>query len=161
MKLYFEASRTVRQWTPTEKQFVLDTLNNAQSWPVGTWSESKIRSRADWTIALESQDLINSYPGMKGLSVTFMAETPRKTYFSYENWTNLPSTLRGQYTLKEYRQYLVNHEAGHALGLSHPKRKQGTYAVLAPVMMQQTLGLSGFGPNVWPTPEERSLIFNV
>jgi len=158
MKLYFDTSQSGRAFTSSEKKFILDTLNDRRSWPCSKWTESKVRSRSDWAIVLESQELIDSYPGMKGLSVTFMSEQPRRTFFSYENWSSLPNALKGTYTLKDYRQYLVNHEAGHALGLPHPRRRYATS--LVPVMVQQTLGLQGLRPNVWPIDEERGLIFN-
>jgi hypothetical protein len=60
-----------------------------------------------------------------------------------------------QGNLPEYRLYVINHEVGHALGNGHVQCPRA--GALAPVMMQQTLGIStpGVGsckPNPWPYP---------
>lgn len=162
MKVYFEISQTCRPFTDSEKRFILSILNDRRSWTSPRhWSETKVRNNADWSVGLESQSYIDSFPGMKGLSVTFMQEMPRRSLLSYDNWTHVPDALRGIYNVKEYRTYLVNHELGHGLGLPHISSRDAKKSMLAPIMIQQTRGLQGYVANLWPRSDERETLYQM
>jgi hypothetical protein len=60
-----------------------------------------------------------------------------------DNWKN--GSARSGQDLNGYRQYVISHEMGHILGQGHAKCL--AKGQLAPIMLQQTLGLRGCLPN--------------
>ena len=123
---------------------------------------------AHWIIIKSSGREIQAIGGDKGLSATIMSNPqlgPRTTLFNKENWTSVPEPLKGLYTLKEYRQYLILHEFGHALAsIEHPENKSLRHGSSAPIMYQHTKGLTvknhlgtqiTLKKNLWPLLEER------
>lgn len=85
---------------------------------------------------------------LRGLSVTVMSK-PALVFINTDNWTRAPPGFAG--SLARYREYLVQHEAGHAfLGLDHlGPRCEGDDR--CPVMYQQSRGTRDCSPNASPT----------
>jgi hypothetical protein len=80
-----------------------------------------------------------------------------RVYINDRRWRRSTPTWPG--SLRDYRHYVVNHEVGHWLGLGHescPGRRRD-----APVMMQQSQGMDGCKPLVWPKMWERNRVAKI
>lgn len=83
------------------------------------------------------------------MSFTFLYLKPPVIVFNQNNWDKKPTGFTG--TLKDYREYLINHEFGHAMSLLHKPRSPQH----CPLMYQQTLGTTKcLTRTSWPTKEE-------
>lgn len=72
-----------------------------------------------------------------------------KAVINLDRW-NLGAEAQSGLPLPEYRNYVISHEVGHALGFGHVACPAPGWP--APVMMQQTKGIDTCAPNPWPFP---------
>ena len=126
------------------------TLANPASWAgSGRWSVQRVAGEdADLVIRLATSSTVGTVCEAAGLedAAYSSCRTGHLVMINLDRWLRAVPEYQGDVAL--YRQYVINHEVGHGLGLGHqacpgPGRP-------APVMQQQTLGLNGCLPNGWP-----------
>lgn len=102
--------------------------------------------KAQMTISLASPHQVDALCAPLPTHGGTSCATGQHVILNYKLWARGVSYFKGQLAL--YREYMVNHEVGHALGHGHEYcSRRGAYA---PVMQQQTLGLDGCKPWAWP-----------
>ncbi|MEP7035589.1 MAG: DUF3152 domain-containing protein [Dermatophilaceae bacterium] len=126
------------------------TLASQSSWiGQGRWSVQRVTGgKVDLVIRLATSATVGKVCGGAGLedAAYSSCRTGQLVMINLDRWLHAVPEYGGDVAL--YRQYVINHEVGHGLGLGHqscpgPGRP-------APVMQQQTLGLNGCLPNGWP-----------
>ena len=155
---------------PTYAKLVDATLANPKSWiGDGTFSFRRIDSGTpDFRVTLTSPETTRQLCGyeIKLESSCYYPPEGRVT-LNEARWVRGATSFEGDDL--GYRQYLINHEIGHAIGfVNHEPCKVN--GALAPVMMQQTFGTANSeimaldpdmkadrsyvcNPNPWPFPE--------
>ena len=134
---------------------VEETLGDPRSWGNGgQMSFQRVGAQAaaagdyEFRVSLVSPGSMETYcPGV-GTGGYTSCRYGERAVINLARWATAVPDYQGD--VATYRQYVVNHEVGHALGNGHedcPGPGQ-----LAPVMQQQTLGLKGCTKNAWPYP---------
>ncbi|TYP89926.1 DUF3152 domain-containing protein [Blastococcus xanthinilyticus] len=130
---------------------VTATLGDPRSWGSGgRMSFQRVGAGAeyDFKVSLVSPGSMETYcPGV-GTGGYTSCRYGERAVINLARWATAVPHYDGD--IATYRQYVVNHEVGHALGNGHvgcPGPGQP-----APVMVQQTLGLDGCVKNAWPYP---------
>lgn len=140
---------------PTFAAAVEATLGDPRSWGHdGAMSFQRVGAAEaaagdyDFRVSLVSPGSMETYcPGV-GTGGYTSCRYGERAVINLARWETAVPDYAGD--IATYRQYVVNHEVGHALGNGHqPCPGPGQ---LAPVMQQQTLGLQGCTKNAWPYP---------
>ncbi len=123
-------------------KMVQATLSDPRSW-VGDGSVRLQRvdgaGNADFQVALTSPDTVHQLCGAQiRFESSCYTSAKGKVVINLARWVRGAKAFNGD--LGTYRQYAINHEVGHALGQHHVGCT--TDGGLAPVMMQQTFGVS-------------------
>ena len=136
-------------------QAVTATLGDPRSWGAGgrmsfqrVGAAEAVAGQFEIRVALVSPGSMERYcPGV-GTGGYTSCRYGDRAVINLARWATAVPHYDGD--IETYRHYVVNHEVGHALGNGHvdcPGPGQ-----LAPVMVQQTLGLQGCVKNAWPYP---------
>ena len=131
------------------------TLGDPGSWGSGgrmsfqrVGATQAATAQYDFRVSLVSPGSMETYcPGV-GTDGYTSCRYGERAVINLARWATAVPHYDGD--IPAYRHYVVNHEVGHALGNGHvdcPGPGQ-----LAPVMLQQTLGLQGCVRNAWPYP---------
>jgi len=121
--------------------YVMGYLNHPDGWSKHGYFFEPVTSGESVLIRLSTPATIQLQCGNGKLSCAELGG--RNMYLNSERWVHgaPPSKL----SLDDYRQYMVSHEIGHILGFDH--KKCPCKGCPAPIMMQQTLGISNCKPN--------------
>jgi hypothetical protein len=162
---------------------VESTLSDKRSWTgTGEVSFKRVDDRhpdPDFRVSLTSPDTSGQLCGTAiGYESSCRLSTPdggSRVVINLARWVRGALAFNGD--LGSYRQYVINHEVGHALGHGHVGCQED--GALAPVMMQQTFGVANdyvamlnddhggdvgkvpadgkvCRPNPWPNPQANS-----
>ena len=117
-------------------------LNDPDGWVSKGYSFENVKTNPDVTIYLSSPDMIEKKCGLpRNLSCAILMGD--KMYLNSKRWFN--GSTESKLDLENYRQYMVSHEIGHILGFEH--KSCPCPGCLAPIMLQQTLGIGKCIPN--------------
>ena len=140
-------------FSQTERAFIAECLADARGWvskyPIRhTTTKSCLRKNDKLVILHLTRDMRAHFPKeFANFSVCDRRSHPYHIHINEKNWYNVPALFTGN--RRTYRQYVIQHEVGHALGYDHAPAV--TDGARCHVMQQQTRGTTQCKPNPWIT----------
>lgn len=173
MKIYFSIGieNGIRRDYNEFKQFVINVLKHPYGWkrfyPDLEFIEVKSGNSMTKTHPLILKIILTKSETVKRecdfINLSCYDPTKLKStnihyiYINLNNWTNPKiGATNAQLSLTEYRQYIVQHEFGHAIGKGHLNPRYYT-GQPCPIMAQQTKGIFSSIPNIFPTEADFQL----
>lgn len=141
----------IKETTNNEFNFLVSVyLNDPDGWVSKGYSFKSVETNPDVVIRLVTPATIEKMCGLpRNLSCAVLGGD--KMYLNSNRWFN--GSTESKLDLENYRQYMVSHEIGHILGFEHESCPCPN--CLAPVMMQQSLGIGKCIPNTKITDANR------
>lgn len=128
------------------------TLTDERGWSArGAVRFERVAQGGDFTLWLASPSVVAAAD--PACSESYSCRVGDDVYVNVVRWREGADAYRGR-PLREYREYVVNHEVGHWLELGHRGCPEADAP--APVMKQQSKGLGPCAPGPWPGVTEQA-----
>ena len=132
------------------RRIVGATLDDPRGWSLGgSVNFREVEDGGRLTISLAGPAAIEA---LGACSAYYSCRVDDHVLINSDRWREATDSYPGEALLHSYRQMVINHEVGHALGFGHADcARPGAPAA---VMQQQSKGLGGCERNPWPSRRE-------